>query len=79
MKPGLGWTIDPALHLIALSTAILGTALALSAHPGLWHRGGRIEHPAGCHACSFCPADVVAARDAYLIRTGSIAPIDDGE
>ena len=23
--------------------------------------------------------DVVAARDAYLIRTGSIAPADDGE
>ena len=37
------------------------------------HRSRRIEHPPGCHACSVCPPDAVAARDAYLIRTGSIA------
>jgi hypothetical protein len=79
MKPGLGWTRDPALHLIALPTAIVGTLLALSSHAGLGHGGPRSEHPASCHACSVCPPEVVAARDAYLIRTGSIAPADDSE
>jgi hypothetical protein len=78
-KSGLGWTRDPALHLIAVSTAILGTAVALSSHGGLGHWGRRSEHPTSCHACSVCPPEVVAARDAYLIRTGSIAPPDDGE
>ena len=60
MKPGLGWTRDPALHLIALATAILGTALCASSHAGLGHRVRQVEHPRGCHACSVCPADMVA-------------------
>ena len=47
MKPGLGWTRDPALHLIALSTAILGTALALSSHPGVGQRRPADRAPAG--------------------------------
>jgi hypothetical protein len=79
VKPGLGWTHDPALHLIALTTAIVGAALALSSHAGPGHRGPRSEHPASCHACSVCSSEAVAARDAFLIRTGSIAPVDDGE
>jgi hypothetical protein len=79
MKPGSGWTRDPALHVLAFSTVIVGTALALSPHPELVQRSRRLEHPPGCHACSVCPADVAAARDAYLIRTGSIAPVDESE
>jgi hypothetical protein len=79
MKPGLGWARDPALHLIALSTAILGAALALSAHPGHWRGDQGFAHPPGCHACSACRPEVAAARDAFLLRTGSIAPADDAE
>ena len=79
MKPGLGWTRDPALHLIALSTAILGTALALNSHSAPWHRSRPIKHRPGCRACSFCRPEVAAARDSYLIRTGSIEPPEGSE
>jgi hypothetical protein len=79
MKQGLGWLGDPSLHLIALSTVLLGAVLALNS--GSWGRfaARAVEHPPGCHACSVCPPDVVAARDAYLIRTGSIQPPDFAE
>ncbi len=79
MRPGLGWSRDPALHLIALSTVILGTAVALGSHAGVGNREEPIAHPRGCHACSVCPREAGAVRDAYLIRTGSIDPTDGGE
>jgi hypothetical protein len=78
MRPGLGWTGDPALHLIAVLTALLGAALALGTHAPRLHADTRVEHPPGCHACSVCSPEAMAARDAFLIQSGSIAP-DDGE
>jgi hypothetical protein len=78
MKPALGWTRDPALHLIAVSTALVGAALALGTHAWGSHTSARVEHPAGCHACSVCPSEAAAARDAFLIQSGSIEP-EDGE
>jgi hypothetical protein len=77
MKPGLGWTRDPALHLIAVTTALVG-AVVLGAHAWGSHTNTRVEHPRGCHACSVCSPAVIAARDAFLIQSGSIAP-EDGE
>ena len=79
MKPGRGWAHDPALHLIAILTVILGAGLALSSPIGMSQRDQRIEHPPGCHACSACPREVAAARDAYLVRTGCIEPTVEGE
>jgi hypothetical protein len=72
MKHRLGWMGDASLHLIALTTALMGVALALNSHSWWSHRSNEIDHPPGCHACSVCPPEVAAARDAYLIRTGSI-------
>jgi hypothetical protein len=79
MKQRLDWIGDPSLHLIALTTALVGAVLAL--HSGGWRRPATREtqHPPGCHACSVCPPEAAAARDAYLIRTGSIQPPDAAE
>jgi hypothetical protein len=77
MKPGLGWAADPALHLIAASTVLLGAAMALGMQARRPHVSDRVIHPQGCHACSFCSAESIAVRDAFLIRTGSIAPTAD--
>jgi hypothetical protein len=79
MTPRLGWMRDSSLHLIALSTALTAAALALNSHFMWSHRNEQAEHPPGCHACSVCPPEVAAARDAYLIRTGSIQSPDVAE
>jgi hypothetical protein len=76
MKPGPGWTGDPALHLIAVTTALLGAALAVGTHAWRSHTNSPVEHPSGCHACSFCSPETTAARDAFLLRSGSIEPDD---
>jgi hypothetical protein len=78
MKPGLLWTGDPALHLIAAATALAAAALALGAPAARSHANVRVEHPPRCHACSVCSPEAMAARDAFLIASGSIAP-EDGE
>jgi len=79
MRQSLGCLSDPSLHLITLSTVLMGAVLALNS--GSWGQSsaGRIDHPPGCHACSVCPPDVAAARDAYLIETGSIQPPDSAD
>src|SRR5947209_4323426 len=74
MTQRLGWTRDPALHLIALTTILLGAALTLSARPWRSHPSEGVDHPPGCHACSVCRPEAAAARDAFLIRTGCIEP-----
>jgi hypothetical protein len=79
MKPGLGWTGDPALHLIAVSTALLGAAVAAGSYVLGPHASVMVKHPPGCHACSLCSPESVAARDAFLIRTGAVLPEDGGE
>jgi hypothetical protein len=79
MKHRIGWMSDPSLHLIALTTALTGLALALNSHSWWSHRNQVSRHPPGCHACSVCPPEVAAARDAFLIRTGSIQSPDDAE
>jgi hypothetical protein len=78
MKSGLLWTGDPALHLIAVATALAAAALALGAPTARSHANVRVHHPPGCHACSVCSPEAMAARDAFLIQSGSIAP-EDGE
>jgi hypothetical protein len=78
MKSGLLWTGDPALHLIGVATALAAAALALGASTSRSHANVRVEHPPGCHACSVCSPEAMAARDAFLIDSGSIAP-EDGE
>jgi hypothetical protein len=72
MNSRLGWMRDPSLHLIALTT--IGAVLALSSLRGRTSPTERIGHPPGCHACSVCPPQAAAARDAFLIQTGSILP-----
>jgi hypothetical protein len=79
MKPRLGWTRDPAFHLITLATVVLATALAVHSRAWGGRLGGEVSHPPACHACSLCPQDVAAARDAFLIQTGSIVPDDGSE
>jgi hypothetical protein len=76
MKPGPGWTGDPALHVIAVTTALVGVALALGTHAWRSYANAQVEHPLGCHACSFCSPEAVAARDAFLLQSGSIEPED---
>jgi hypothetical protein len=79
MRFGLGWIRDPSLHLIALSTALLGIALASQSRPWSWFSAAEIPHPPGCHACSVCPPGAAAARDEFLLRTESIAEADTRE
>ena len=72
MKPGLDWLYDPSFHLIALTTTLMGMVLTYNSR-AWWSPGNKVMgHPPGCRACSACPPEVAAARDAYLIRTGSI-------
>ena len=79
MKQWLGWMRDPTLHLIALAIAVLGAFVGVSSPSWWWSSSDRPEHPANCHACSMCPPDVAATRDAFLIRTGSIESPDASE
>jgi hypothetical protein len=79
MKHRFGWMSDASLHLIALTTALMAVALALNSRSWWSHRDVRVDHPSGCHACSVCPPEVAAARDAFLIRTGSIPSPDEAE
>jgi hypothetical protein len=60
-------------------SAVLAAAMALETRS--WGHRGReaVAHPPGCHACSMCRPEVAAARDAFLISTGSIAAPDDLE
>jgi hypothetical protein len=79
MKPGLGWTRDPSLHLVALFIALFSGALVLNACAWRSPKSERVVHPRSCHACSVCSPETIAARDAYLLRTGAIAAPEDGE
>jgi hypothetical protein len=79
MKHRFGWLNDPSLHLIAITTALMGAVVAFNARSWWSPRTREVVHPPGCHACSICSHEAVAARDAFLIRTGSIAPPDTAE
>lgn len=79
MKPRFGWIKDPSFHLIAVTAVLAGAVMTLN--PTSWWspRDTGIAHPSGCHVCSLCPPQVAAARDAYLIRSGGISPLDEVE
>jgi hypothetical protein len=79
MSQRLGWLRDPSLHLIALTTALMGVFLALNSGVIGRFATRANAHPLGCRACSVCPPEVVSARDAYLIQTGSIEPSESSE
>jgi hypothetical protein len=79
MKQWLDWMRDPSFHLIALTTALAAFALAHNSRSWWTSLDSGEGHPSGCHACSLCPPQAAEARDAYLIRTGGIAPLDGSE
>jgi len=79
MRQCLGWIGDPALHLIVLTAVVVATATALYPWSRGLHQSEKLAHPAGCHACSFCPPGAAAALDAYLIRSGTIDRSSESE
>ena len=79
MKQSLGLIGDPSLHLIALTTVLMGAFVVFNAPSWLSHRGKGSAHPPGCHACSVSLPEAAAARDAYLTRNGSIQAPGDTE
>jgi hypothetical protein len=74
MKHWLGWITDPTFHVVGAGAAVLGAALFGKVCGWGVPPGETVAHPAGCHACSVCPAEATAARDTFLIQTGSIEP-----
>jgi hypothetical protein len=79
MKLNFGWLNDVSFQLIALTTTLAGAAIVYNARSGWSAPPPKGSHPVGCHACSVCDREAVAARDAFLIRTGSIIPPDSSE
>ena len=79
LKRWFGLVKDPSFHLIVVTTAILGMMLAYSTPQPLKHGSRTLKHPPNCHACSVWSAEAAAAHDAFLIRTGCIAPDDVSE
>ena len=79
MRRRLGWLRDPTFHLIAVLTGVLGVVVGSGSASWRSSHDDKAKHPAKCHACSLCPPEVAEARDAFLIRTGSIAPPDASE
>jgi len=79
MRRGLDVLRDPSLHLLALSTLLLGAFLVFTSGPRRSTSASTVNHPARCHACSACPPEVAAARDEFLIKTGSIQAPDSSE
>jgi len=79
MRRGLDVLRDPSFHLLAVSALLLGAFLVLTSGPRTSSSASTVQHPAQCHACSACPPEVAAARDEFLIRTGSIQAPDSSE